>query len=280
MPSSSAAVSATWICTRASSSTASFGRGDEPVDRQRVGGVRPDADGQPAVAAVEVGVELPGVVQAVLPATGRRRQVEDARGQHAADAGLEGRLGDGAAVQVHLARRGHAAEQQLVAAEQHAPADVVVGHPALERPDRLAQPAVEREAVAGTAQEGHRRVGVRVDEAGHHEPAEGDHVGRPGRPGPLDHPGRQWRRVGRRPGPGDPITVDVEHARSVDHPGAGDQRVGLVPDGHSDDGDVEPAGEVGTEGDGGVADRQQHRAVRPARRHLGGRAGDEPVPSR
>ena len=142
-------------------------------------------------------MELTACVQRVLPrrpGTGVRK-LEDSRSEHTPDAGLERRLGHGPAVQVHLAGGGHPAAQQLVAAEQHPPAGVVVGQPGLARPDRLAQPALQRQPVPGATQEGHRRVGVGVDQARHHQAAE------------VHHPVARRRRCIGRPHPGHAVPL-------------------------------------------------------------------------
>ena len=59
-----------------------------------------------------------------------------------------------------------AGADHLDAGEPRAPVDVVVLHPLLDRPDVLGQPLHQRQVVGEAAKQGHRRVGVAVDEAG------------------------------------------------------------------------------------------------------------------
>ena len=78
---------------------------------------------------------------------------------------------------VLLAGGGDPVAEQLGRAEHHAPVHVLVTEQRLARPDALAQPPLERQAVPRAAHQRHRRVAVAIDEAGHEQAAELAHLG-------------------------------------------------------------------------------------------------------
>ena len=93
----------------------------QALDGQDVGRVGPHPHGDQAVPAVVVAVQAAGVVQAVLPAQPAPGEVEDPRGEHAADPRLERRLDDDATVEVHLRGGGDPGAQHLVGSRATSP---------------------------------------------------------------------------------------------------------------------------------------------------------------
>ena len=197
-------------------------RGDrlERLGRQHVGRVRTESDREPTVAAV-VGVEERLCLsEEASPRTALFWELENPRGHDAADARLQRGFRHHLVMGVLLAGGRDPAHQQLVAAEQHPPANVVTGEPALARPDDLFEPTKQREAVTRPPQQGHGGVCVRVDESRHHEAAKGDVLAGKG------------RGVRSRPDPGNPVPDHVEDSRTVHRCVAvdGDDGVGAVAD--------------------------------------------------
>ena len=82
----------------------------------------------------------------------------------------------GVGVPVHVPKAGGPGADHLHAGEPRPPVDVLVVHPLLDRPDVLGQPLHQRQVVGVAAKQGHRRVGVGVDEARHQR-----------HPGAVDH---------------------------------------------------------------------------------------------
>ena len=156
-----------------------LGHAEECLGRERVDRVRPDAHRDQTARVVVVAMERVGLGDHVLPCALRAGSgnIEDRRGEHAADPRLVHRLEKAPTVRVLLARGRDPARQQLVATEPHAPVDILIACMCLAGPDDLAQPAVEGQAVTGAAQQGHRGVPVGVDQPGHHHAAEVDDVG-------------------------------------------------------------------------------------------------------
>ena len=129
----------------------------QPVGRHRVRGVRTEADVEAALASVPLVEHTARVVQEGLPRvlSGRSKTavVKTARMPESSEC-----VGHRCGMAVLLAARRHAVGEHLGRAEHHAPVDVVVAHLGLTRPDRLAEPALQGQAVTGAAHQGHGRV--------------------------------------------------------------------------------------------------------------------------
>lgn len=133
---------------------------------------------QQALAARVLGVEAEDtadepalvVVLVHLPqAVGRVVEVVDAAAQHGAEAHVAARGGVGLRKHVHVEIRGDARRKVLEDGELREVVHVVRRQLCLHREHLLVQPVEQRQVVRIAAQKRHRRVCVRVLEAGHHE---------------------------------------------------------------------------------------------------------------
>ena len=138
----------------------------EALVRDGVGGVRGDREAEQRVAlpAVACGQSLAQVVIGVARVRGGELQRDRAHDRAHARRGEGFRRGLG--MEVHVAAGGDATPDHLGRCEQGAVAhesraDVA----ALRRPDRLLQPAHQRQVVGDAAQQAHRGMGVEVDQA-------------------------------------------------------------------------------------------------------------------
>src|SRR5262249_61971696 len=129
--------------------------------------------------------------------------------KHTAYAHRVGFLGNDVLVEVHVADGGDTGPRQLGDAEPAAPAHGLrLDETALSRPHVTLEPDVQRQVVGEATKQGHRDVGVAVDEPGDHQVARGvDDGGGDVRARDLlaGVPPRRWSRRGwrarRRAGP-------------------------------------------------------------------------------
>ena len=131
----------------------------------RVGRVRGEAErGERLVAAAVAQREALAQIVGRIRGVGGR-EVDDDDAQRRPHAGGERRLQRRLREEVHLVEAGDAPAQHLGAGEQGAVAHHRGRHVlALGRPDVVFQPAHERQVVGHAAHQGHRRVGMGVDQ--------------------------------------------------------------------------------------------------------------------
>jgi hypothetical protein len=131
--------------------------GPHPFRRHGVGRVRTEAHVDEFVLPGRGVDHVTGVGQQRLPGAPGAGvgHVEDGRCVHRAYPGTNDGIDDSRRMPILLTRRGDPVAQKLVRPERHAPVHVLVPKPRLAWPDGLVQPALEREPVAGTAQERH-----------------------------------------------------------------------------------------------------------------------------
>ncbi len=147
---------------------------DDPAKemvRAGVGRMRPEHRDQQAPASVTpLPRELDGRLQA-SPGVGEKPE-QDARDVRP-DAAVNHRTGGRLEVVVHVVEAGDAPADHLHDPQHRAPVDVLLLQLHLQRPDALLQPGLQRHVVGVAAQQRHRTVRVRVDEAGHRHHAFG-----------------------------------------------------------------------------------------------------------
>src|SRR5436190_5725477 len=97
--------------------------------------------------------------------SGRVAHVEERRRDARAYAGVLDSPSSGAGVPVHVPEANGARADHLRAGEPRAPVSVLVVRPRLDRPVHLPEPAHQRQIVAVAPEQGHRGVGVSVDES-------------------------------------------------------------------------------------------------------------------
>ena len=125
-----------------------------------------------------------------------------------ADAGVDRGAGHVVAEVVHIREGGRPALQHLHRGEQGAPVDEVGGDErGLGREDVVVEPGHQREVVGEAAQQRHRRVAVRVDQAGDDEVAGSVDDGRAGGAGIVRGEHR-----------GDAVALDENRAPLEDRP--------------------------------------------------------------
>ena len=178
-----------------------LGDRSERLPRQAVRSVRADADLDQRMVAPPVAHRGDaGELVVDRSELGEVVGLDHRCGDDAAQPDVGGGLGHLVAEEVHLRGRRDPVDEQLARTEAHRARHVVGNEACLAWPHHLEQPAIGRQALAGAAQKQHRRVRVRVHEAGHDEAPE-----------------RRGRAVERRggalrAGPHDAVVDDVDHA--------------------------------------------------------------------
>ena len=161
--STSCSVSERWIWIGSSRSAAELGDPAQRALADRVDRVRGEGRGDRAAPTagqlVEAADGAVSCIASVSPSASKSGPPTVAR-RPASAHGPRGRL----RVPVHVPEAGRAGADHLQAGEPGAPVDVVGLELGLDRPDPSSQPGHQRQVAAVAAEEGHRRVGVAVDE--------------------------------------------------------------------------------------------------------------------
>ena len=140
----------------------------DPLERlvaHRVGGVRRERRRHQSIAPERV-VHLESAREVRVPIRRPRgRHVEDDEAEHGAHPGVSRDLPHHVRKKVHVVETGGASPQHLDRGEAGAGSDEPFVHePGLGRPDLLREPDVERQVVGEAPEQGHRGVGMGVDE--------------------------------------------------------------------------------------------------------------------